>query len=93
MRKSLKNKILIGVPFTFITVMLIVTIVVSVILNKQNRRSANTLIQNTFNIIHHSISEKQEKLLFDSHQIASLDNMGRKINYITYTIHFMHLGK
>jgi len=83
MRKSLKNKIIIGVPVIFIVVMLVVTVIVSVILSKQNRKAANTLIQNTFNIIRYNISERQEKLLFDSRQMASIDNMGRKIKYVT----------
>jgi len=83
MKKSLKNKIIIGVPVIFIVVMLVVTVIVSVILSKQNRKAANTLIQNTFNIIRHTISERQEKLLFDSRQMASIDNMGRKIKYVT----------
>ncbi len=82
MKKSLKNKILIGVPVIFIAVMLVVIVIVSAILNKQNRKAANTLINNAFNIIRYTISERQEKLLFDSRQMASMDNMGRKIKYI-----------
>jgi PAS domain S-box-containing protein len=82
MKKSLKNKIIIGVPVIFIAVMLVVTVVVSVILSKQNRKAANTLIQNAFSIVRYTISEKQEKLLFDSRQMASIDDMGRKIGYV-----------
>jgi len=66
----------------FIAVMLVVTVIVSVIFNKQNQKIANTLIQNAFNIVRYTISERQERLLFDSHQMASLDGMGRKIRYI-----------
>ena len=83
MKKSLKNRIVIGVPVIFIVVMLVVTVIVSVIFSKQNRKTANTLIKNTFNIIRYTISERQEKLLFDSRQMASIDNMGRKIKYVT----------
>jgi signal transduction histidine kinase len=83
MKKSLKNKIIIGVPVIFIVVMLVVMVIVSVILSKQNRKAANTLIRNTFNIIRYTVSERQEKLLFDSRQMASIDNMGRKIKYVT----------
>ncbi len=82
MKKSLKNKIIIGVPAIFIVVMLIVMVVVSVILSKQNRKTANTLIRNAFNIVRFTISERQDKLLFNSHQMASMDNMGRKIKYV-----------
>ncbi len=82
MKKSLKSKILIGVPVIFIAVMLMVTFVVSVILSKQNRKTANTLINNAFSIIRYTMAEKREKLLSDSHQMATIDNMGRKINYV-----------
>lgn len=83
MKKSLKNKIITGVPAIFIVVMLIVTIIVSVIFSQQNRKTANTLIRNTFNIIRYTISERQDKLLFDSRQMASIENMGRKVKYVT----------
>lgn len=83
MKRSLKNKILIGVPVIFIAVMIIIAVVMSAILSKQNSKTANTLLQNTFNIVRYTISEKQEELLFDSHQMVSIDNMGRKIKYIT----------
>ena len=80
MKKSLKSKILIGVPVIFIAVMLIITVVVSVILSKQNRKTANTLLQNTLNIVRYTISERQEKLLFDSYQMASSGDIGGKVS-------------
>ena len=83
MRKSLKNKILIGVPAIFIAVMLVVMVVILTILNKQNRRTADTLLKNAFNIISYTISEKEKKLLFDSSQMALLNDMGGKIKSIT----------
>ncbi|MGD8786986.1 MAG: PAS domain S-box protein [Phycisphaerales bacterium] len=82
MKKSLKNKILIGVPVIFITVMLIITVVVSVILSKQDRKTAHTLLQNTLNIVRYTISERQEKLLFDSNQMASSGDIGGKVKYV-----------
>ena len=83
MRKSLKNKILISVPAIFIAVMFVVIVVVSVILSKQNRQAANTLLGNAFNIARYTLSEKQEKLLFDSRQMSSLEDMGGNIKYAT----------
>lgn len=82
MKKSLKNKVLIGVPVIFIAVMLMVTIVVSLILNRQNQKAANTLLQNAFNLVRYTISERQQKLLYDSHQMASIDDMPRKVKYV-----------
>jgi PAS domain S-box-containing protein len=82
MKKSLKSKILIGVPVIFIAVMLIITVVVSVILSKQNRKTANTLLQNTLNIVRYTISERREELLFDSYQMASSGDIGGKVKYI-----------
>ncbi|MGD2094256.1 MAG: PAS domain S-box protein [Phycisphaerales bacterium] len=82
MKKSLKSKILIGVSVIFIAVMLIITVVVSVILSKQNRKTANTLLQNTLNIVRYTISERREELLFDSYQMASSGDIGGKVKYI-----------
>ncbi|MGD8787729.1 MAG: ATP-binding protein, partial [Phycisphaerales bacterium] len=36
-----------------------------------------------FNIVRYTISERQEKLLFDSRQMATLSDMGGKVKYIT----------
>jgi hypothetical protein len=79
-KKSLKNKVLISVPVIFIAVMLIVIFVVSVILSKQNRKVADTLIQNTFNIIRYTITEGQEKLLLFDVQVhtAAGETFGEK---------------
>ncbi len=82
MKKSLKNRILLEIPLLFVVVMVFVSIVVSIIIGRQNRNMANTLIRNSFNMVRYTISERQEKLLFRSHLMASLDDMGENINYI-----------
>ncbi|MBU1999374.1 MAG: methyl-accepting chemotaxis protein [Candidatus Omnitrophota bacterium] len=83
MRKSLKNKMLIGVPLVIITVMLIVMTVVTFIISKQNQRSATTLLQNALAIVTNFLTERQDKLKFDTAQIASLGDMGEKIKYVS----------
>jgi signal transduction histidine kinase/HAMP domain-containing protein len=80
---SLKKKVLLGVPAILIGIMLVATFVVSMITNRQSGQAAGQLIQNAFNIVCHILSEKQDKLLFDSRQMATLDDMGGKIKYVT----------
>ena len=66
----------------FIAVMLIVMLVILGILGRQNQKVANTFIQNAFNIVRYTMSERQEKLLFDSEKMTSMENLGRKIKYV-----------
>jgi len=79
---SLKNKVLVGVPFILIAVMLIATIVVSIVIGKQSRRSANQLLKNAVNTIRHTLAERGEKLIFDAQQMAKLNDMGGKLKYL-----------
>jgi signal transduction histidine kinase/HAMP domain-containing protein len=79
---SLKKKVLFGVPTILIGIMLIATFVVAVITNRQSGQAAGQLIQNAFKIVGHTLLERQDKFLFDSHQIATVDDMGGKIKYV-----------
>jgi len=83
MKRSLKNKILINISACFITVMMILTVLLSVVISRQNRKITQSLLQNTFNIIRYTIGEKQKKLLLDSAQMATQNDMSGMVDYVT----------
>jgi signal transduction histidine kinase len=82
MKKSLKNKVFINISASFIAVMLIVTILLSIIMTRQNRKVAHSLFQNTFNMVRYTIDEKKRKLLLDSSQMTLQNDMSGMVNYV-----------
>lgn len=82
MKHSLKNKILIGIPAVFITVMIIVIVAITGIHSNHSRKEADTLLQNSFNTIRYTMSERKSDLIDDFEQAALLNNMGNMIKYI-----------
>ena len=82
MKMKLKNKLMVGVSTMLIIVMLLSTLVVSIMINKQNREASNDLLKKSFDVIRDAISERQTKLLSYSHQMSTINNMGGKIKYI-----------
>jgi hypothetical protein len=76
----LRTKVIFIIVSILITVMLISTISVSILINKQNRDVSSDLLQKSFNIVRDDISARQEKLLSDSAQLASIK--ADKVNYI-----------
>ncbi|MCP4397157.1 MAG: response regulator [bacterium] len=82
MKMKLRDKVMLGISAMLVLVMLISTIVVSIIISTQNRKASDLLLRNSFNILREFISENQKKLLSDSHQMATADNMSQKIQYL-----------
>ncbi len=82
MKMTLRTKTTIGTAAFLIIVMLISTILVSIIINKQNRGASNDLIKKSFTIIRKTLMEKQEKLLIDSRQMATINNVGSSLKFV-----------
>ena len=80
MKMRLRTKVIFIIVSILFTVMLISTISVSILINKQNRDVSSDLLQKSFNIVRDDISARQEKLLSDSAQLASIK--ADKANYI-----------
>ena len=82
MKLRLRTKATLGSAAFLIFVMLISTVLVSIIINRQNRGTSNELIKKSITIIRKTLSEKQEKLLTDSNQMATIKDMGSNLTFV-----------
>lgn len=79
---KLKNKPMLMALSMVIFVSMVSTIMVCIVINKQNRNAFNDLLKRSFNIIFDDISVIKEKLVADSRQIATIHDISSKIKYI-----------
>jgi methyl-accepting chemotaxis protein len=82
MKLDLKKKIMVGSFILLVLVMAISTIVVSNIVSKQNRKASNDQLKKSFNIIVDDIMKKRKKVLSDSIQMGTLNNMSGKLKFL-----------
>lgn len=82
MKMNLRTKTTVGTAAFLIMVMLISTVLVSIIINRQNRGASNDLIEKSFTIIKTTLIERQEKLLIDSRQMATINDMGGTLKFV-----------
>ncbi len=82
MKMNLKTKITTGGAAFLIIVMLISTVLVSIIINRQNRKASNDLIQKSFTIIRKTLEESQEKLLTDTRQMSTVNDTGSSLKFV-----------
>jgi len=82
-KMKLKNKLMVMALSMVIFVMVVSTMVVSIVINIQNRNASNDLLKKSFTIIADDISEVKEKLAADSRQMATINDMSTTIKYIT----------
>ena len=82
MKMTLSKKITLGVSGMLICVMIVSTLVVSVVINVQNRKASTELLAKSFDIVRDILSDRQKKLMADSRQVSTIDNMGGKVGYI-----------
>jgi len=80
---KLKGKLISGSLAMVVLVMVVSAIVVSIVISGQNQRAADRELRKSLNIVREDLLEKQRKLLSDSQQIASTDQMGAKLDLIT----------
>ncbi|MBF0121616.1 MAG: HAMP domain-containing protein [Desulfobacterales bacterium] len=81
-RMKLKNKLMFGALGIAIFIILISTTVASVIIGKQNREASNKVLIKAGNIIIDDIEALQIKLLSESRQMATINDMGTKIQFL-----------
>ncbi len=79
MKMTLKTKVTLGSTAFLIILAVISTITVSIIINRQNREASNELLRKSFSLIIEFITSRQEKLLVDSRQMATINDMGATI--------------
>lgn len=78
-KMTLKTKITLGSTALLIILAIISMFTVSVIINKQNRDASNDLLRKSFTLIVEFINDRKEKLLVDSRQMATINDMGAMV--------------
>ena len=81
-KMKLKNKLMLMALSMVIFVTIVSTVVVCIVVNKQNRNASNDLLKRSFTIIFDDISVIKEKLVADSRQMATINDMSSRIKYI-----------
>ena len=79
---KLKTRLIFGALGMVILVMIASSLVVSIIINKQNENTSNNQLKKSLDIIRDDLLAKQEKLILDSRQMATIDGMGGKIDFL-----------
>ncbi|WP_051326988.1 methyl-accepting chemotaxis protein [Desulfatibacillum aliphaticivorans] len=79
---KLKTKLMLGVPSVLLIVMVVCTILVSLIVYKQQRAASNDSLDKSFKIIRQDITERQEKLAAAARQMATAQDLGIKVQFI-----------
>ncbi|MBN1277848.1 MAG: HAMP domain-containing protein [Deltaproteobacteria bacterium] len=82
MKMKLRNKLMFGASAMLVVAMFLSAVVVSVIVNSQNREASNSLLSNSSKIIREAISERQYKLLCDTRQMASENRMVGRMKFL-----------
>jgi methyl-accepting chemotaxis protein len=80
--KKLRMKILAGALGLVIMVSLISTLVVSVIVNKQNRASVNLSLEKGLAIVKDDLGQRQEAVLNELEQMTELNKLGENVKFI-----------
>ncbi|MFZ5570559.1 MAG: methyl-accepting chemotaxis protein [Thermodesulfobacteriota bacterium] len=80
---KLKNKILFSAASMLVVVSFLSTVAVSFLISRQNREASREDLNRSFKIIRERIASLQGKLAIDTRQMASLDDMGAKIQLVT----------
>ncbi len=81
-KMKLKNKLILGALTIVILVMVVSIVSVAALINKQNRKAANNLLENSLNIVRDDLTGRQEKLLSAARQLATMEKMGSRIKML-----------
>jgi hypothetical protein len=83
MRKlNLKNKLILSSFVMAILIMISSTVVVSIIVRKQSEQTSHDQIQKALNIVQNDLSDKEEKILKDARQMATVDDLGSSLKFL-----------
>ncbi|MCP4346882.1 MAG: response regulator [Desulfobacterales bacterium] len=82
MKVKLKNKLISFVLLVVVLIMFVSTVIVSIIISRQNQDASNRVLTRAFKIIHDDISGMQDDLLFHSRYITTEGNKGSHIKFL-----------
>jgi hypothetical protein len=77
-----RGKLIAGATILVVMIMIASMISVSVVINRQNRAAGKDLIRRSFDIISDDVKRKQNKLLNDTAQVATVGKIGDKLKYL-----------
>jgi len=80
---TLKNKLIAGSLTAVILVMLASAVVMSVVINNQNKTASFDSIDKSLNIIRYELSVTQAKLLSDARQMATTNEVGATLQFVS----------
>ncbi len=79
---KLKTKLVVGSAGIIVFLLLISIIVAALIINNQNRVDSEQRLQQAMNIFRKDVTAMQEKFLENCHQMAKMNDMGAKVQFI-----------
>ena len=84
---SLKKKLIFGAIGLVVFIMISSVLIVSILVTKQNKSTANDQIKSAINVIKQDLLDKQTKLLSNTFQMASANKMASKVAYLNEQKH------
>ncbi len=80
---KLKSKITLGLLAMVVLVMVVSTVMVTLVLNRQFRDASNRNLTKSINIVRQELLGMQAKLQADARQMATINTMGSKVKLLT----------
>ncbi|MDD5205218.1 MAG: hypothetical protein PHS17_07340, partial [Desulfobacterales bacterium] len=79
---TLKSKLVAGSLGMVVLVMTASAVVVSLVIQKQNRTASYQALDKSLSVLREELSLMQEKLLSDTRQMATINEMGSQLKFI-----------
>ncbi len=79
---KLKSKLILTSLIMSVFVMISSTVVVSIIVRQQSEHTSNDQIRKALTIVKNDLSEKEEKILKDARQMATIDDVGSSLKFL-----------
>lgn len=79
---KLKNKLMLGATIIILIVMIVAVLSSSFLINQQNRQAVDGLLDHALNMVKDDLTAKQEKLILNSNQLATLDKLAARIKLL-----------
>ncbi len=81
-KMKLQSKLIVGSLIIVLLVMVVSTLVVSIVISRQNRAGSHDQLKKTLDLARQELLTRQEKLLNDCRQLATMNNMGSRIKFV-----------
>lgn len=79
---NLRNKLIFGAVVIIVFIVLVLTTMVSYIVNSQSVEASHEILRNTFKVVLDDLSLRQEKLISGTKQLAGAKDMGSSMKFV-----------